>query len=84
MDTSSMRGLRRVARAVEGEVEILDRLGVFELSAAQPQFELLGIAAFDFVMEEAKQKLLKRQAIVDGLAGAQGQGVQQPREPQFL
>ena len=45
---------------VEGEVEVLDGLGVFELRAAQPQLELLGVAPFDLVVRAGGRETPRR------------------------
>src|SRR5262249_10733779 len=49
-------------RRVEGEVEVLDRLGVLEAGTAQPHIELLRLAPFHLVGEEAGQSYWQTRA----------------------
>ena len=60
-------GLRR-------QLEVLERLGVLEPSAVEPELKLLGLPPLDLVGQQPEQELGVGQAVVGGLAGAQLEG----------
>lgn len=70
-------------RAV-GEVEALEGGLTVELGAAQAQTQLLAVAALDLVHEEAQEELVEGEVVVDGLATADVEGLEQAGEAQFL
>jgi hypothetical protein len=65
---------------VEVEVEVLERSCMLEARASQAQLELLAVAALDLVAEQAIEKLAVREVVVDGLAHAQLERLQDTRE----
>nr|WP_276602045.1 hypothetical protein [Nannocystis radixulma] len=69
---------------VEIEVEALEGPLVLEVGAADPEGELLGVAALGLVVEDPEEKLGVVEVAVDGLLQAQLEGVEDAAEAQLL
>lgn len=69
---------------VEAEVEVLEGLATLEVCAAQARGRLLAVTAFDLVVEEPVEEFLEGQAVVDGLAATQIEGLEHARQAQFF
>jgi hypothetical protein len=55
---------------VEEEIEVLQRLSMFEGCLAKPLFKHLAFSPLDFVCEQAQQKFGVCEIVIDGLGGA--------------
>src|SRR5688572_8070315 len=74
--------LRLVELRIEAEVEALERLGGVEGGAAQAQPQVLLRAALDLIVQEHGEELDEGRLLLDGLAVAQLQCVEDAGQPQ--
>ena len=69
---------------VEAEVEVLEGLAALEVRPAQARGRLFAVAAFDLVVQEPVEEFLEGESIVDGLAAAQIEGLEDAGQAQLL
>ncbi len=67
-------------RGVEGEVEVLDGLGVLEVGAADALHELLCLAPLHLVGEQPVEEFGEGEVVVSGLLGAELERLQDAGE----
>ena len=69
---------------IEGEIEILERLGMVEAGATESEVELFRLTAVYFVGQKPQKKLGRREVVVASLPHAQLERLQDSGQAQFF